>query len=357
MYSVSDGSLKPLGPANVPTSYDGGEFTPDGKSVLVLSDRGGEFERLIRIDVASGAETVLDDGHWGVETFDLSRDGKVIAYATNEDGISRIALRDFKSGKRLPAPPLPNGVVVALSFSPDSKKLAINLSAPNVARDVWTWTLATHRLERWTDSELGGLDPASFADPKLIHFKSFDGLSIPALVYAPKATAGRHPVIVYLHGGPDSQERPDFYSTYQYWVKELGATVIAPNIRGSSGYGRTYVDADNGYKRENVYKDLSALLDWINAQPDMDSRRVVFFGGSAAGLLVLGGLARFPDRVAGGVDIDGISDITSFSKRRKAIAAISDVPNMATNATPRCARFSSASRRSAWPTGSQVRCW
>jgi dipeptidyl aminopeptidase/acylaminoacyl peptidase len=310
---LSDGSLKPLGPANVPTSYDGGEFTHDGKAVLVLSDRGGEFKRLIRIDLASGAETMLDgDDHWGVETFDLSRDGKVIAYATNEDGISRIALRDFKSGKRLPAPPLPNGVVVALSFSPDSKKLAINLSAPNVARDVWTWTLATHRLERWTDSELGGLDPASFADPKLIHFKSFDGLSIPALVYAPKAIPGRHPVIVYLHGGPDSQERPDFYSTYQYWVKELGATVIAPNIRGSSGYGRTYVDADNGYKRENVYKDLSALLDWIGTQPDMDSRRVVFFGGSAAGLLVLGGLARFPDRVAGGVDIDGISDITSF---------------------------------------------
>lgn len=307
---LADGSLRRLGP-QTDASYEGGRFTPDGKAVLVLSDRGGEFKQLIRIDIASGAETVLSgDDHWGVEAFDLSPDGKTLAYSIDEDGISRVILRDMASGGLLPAPPLPKGVLVALAFSPKSTKLAINLSTPNVARDVWSWILADNKLERWTFSEIGGLDPASFAKAKLIHFKSFDGLSIPAFVYSPK-TAGRHPVILSVHGGPDSQDRPEFVSTYQYWVRELGAAVVTPNIRGSTGYGRSYTDADNGYKRENVFKDIAALLDWIGRQPDLDSRRVVIYGGSAAGLLVLGGLVRFPDRLAGGVDIDGISDITS----------------------------------------------
>ncbi len=265
-------------------NYLGGKFTPDGKAVILLSDLGKEFIHLVRIDLGSDAVTVLNPAdQWDVEAFDVSPDGKTIAYSLDEDGISRVVIRDAVTGAPLPSPPLPRGVLIALKFSPDGKSLAVNLTSPKVARDMWAWSLDTHKLVRWTQSELGGLNPDNLHDADLIHFASFDGKQIPAFAYG-RVAGEKRPVILYVHGGPDAQDRPEFFATFQYWMNEVGAVVIAPNIRGSTGYGRSYTEADNGDRREIIYKDISALLDWVAQQPDLDPHRVVIYGGSAAGL-------------------------------------------------------------------------
>jgi dipeptidyl aminopeptidase/acylaminoacyl peptidase len=167
-------------------------------------------------------------------------------------------------------------------------------------------------LDRWTFSELGGLDPATLVAPSLVRFRSFDGLQVPAFVYKPRAAAGRRPVIISIHGGPEAQSRPGFNTTVQYWVNELGAAVIVPNVRGSDGYGKAYLALDNAEKREDSVKDIGALLDWISTQPDLDPTRVVVHGGSYGGYMVLASMVHYNDRLAGGVDIVGISNWTTF---------------------------------------------
>ena len=178
------------------------------------------------------------------------------------------------------------------------------------------YDLTDDSLTRWTFSELGGLNPDSFVEPELIRYPTFDQVdgkqrTIPAFVYKPKGP-GPHPVLVSIHGGPESQARPQFSSTIQYWVNELGLAVVVPNVRGSSGYGKTYVALDNGFKREDSVKDIGALLDWISTQTDLDQDRTVVFGGSYGGYMVLATMTNYPDRIAGGINIVGISSFVTF---------------------------------------------
>jgi dipeptidyl aminopeptidase/acylaminoacyl peptidase len=293
-------------------SMDGGRFSADGKTVFLVSDEGAEFARLVRIDLATGARTVLSgDLSWDVERFELSRDGRVIAYSVNEGGLSRLKLMDARSGRALPAPDLPQGVLTGLGFDRDGRRLGLSLSTPSSPGDVWVYDLRARKLVRWTESEIGGLAPQRFASPSLITYDSFDGRQIPAFLYTPDRP-GRHPVIITIHGGPEGQSRPNFSPSAQYWVNELGAAVLAPNVRGSTGYGKTYVGLDNGFKREDSVKDIGALLDWIARQPNLDPSRVVVYGGSYGGYMVLASLTHFNDRLAGGVDIVGISNFVTF---------------------------------------------
>lgn len=297
-----------------PVSYGGAVLTPDGRSVIAASDEGADFRRLVEISLADGAMTALnEDARWDVEDFDLSDDGRILAYVTNEDGFSKVHLRDLRTRRALPQPELPVGVVGAVKFSPDGRSLAINMSTPASSGDVWAWDVAgAGGLTRWTQSEVGPIDASTFVTPELVRFASFDGLSIPAFVYRPAAAEGRRPVIIDIHGGPEGQSRPGFNTTYQQWVADLGATVIVPNVRGSTGYGKAYVAMDNGPLRQNSVKDIGALLDWIATQPDLDPERVVVHGGSYGGFMVLASLAAYPERLAGAVDIVGISNFVSF---------------------------------------------
>jgi dipeptidyl aminopeptidase/acylaminoacyl peptidase len=309
---LTDGSLRRLLPT-AETEFRGGIFTADDRAVLTLSNLGEEHSRLVRIDIATDSASVMSMGrNWDVEQADVSADGKLLAYSTNEDGVSRVEVRKLADGKRLQVPPLPNGVVDTLAFSPDSTLLAIGLSTPATPRDVWSWSVGARTLTRWTSSGLGGLTTLPLVEPKGIRVPTSDGRTVPAFVYSPASDEPKRPVIIVIHGGPASQERPDFFLTYQFWMAELGATVLAPNVRGSTGYGRSYADADNGFRREDVLHDVEALLNWIARQPDLDPQRVVVYGGSAAGLVVLGSLAHFPERIAGGVSIAGISDLPTF---------------------------------------------
>lgn len=293
-------------------AYSGGEFTPDGRALIVLSDENSQFQRLVRIDLATGARQVISpDLNWSVETFDLSHDGRTIAYVVNDAGRSTLHLMDARTLRPLRGPQLPAGIVSGVSFDPEDNRLAFTLNSATAPGDVYTWDLRRRQLTRWTRSETGGIPPETFVEPELITWTSFDGREISGFIYRPRAP-GPHPVVITIHGGPESQFRPGFSSTIQYWVNELGIAVIAPNVRGSDGYGKDFLALDNGPLREDSVRDIGALLDWIDAQASLDNDRVVVYGGSYGGYMVLASMVHYNDRLAGGVDIVGISNFVSF---------------------------------------------
>ncbi len=318
LLDITTGKMSEIAASAGKTAYSGGIFMPGRKSILLLSDKGADTQRLVEMDLATGAETVLTPGlKWDVEDFTLTADGRTLAYAVNEDGYSTVRVIDMKTKRALPQPKLPMAVISGLKFSNDGSKLAIGLSTPKSAGDIWSWDLRAAKLTRWTTSELGGLDADKLVEPTLVRFNSFDGLSIPAFVYKP-ATRGPAPVIIDIHGGPESQSRPAFNPIHQHMVAELGAAVIVPNVRGSAGYGKTYVQLDNAEKREDSVKDIGALLDWIKTQPDLDSSRIVVYGQSYGGYMVLAAMTHYADRLAGGVDRYGISNWITFLNNTEA---------------------------------------
>jgi len=315
---VASGKLTPIGP-NRKIGYQGAAFVDGGAGVLALSDDGAEHARPVVIDVKSGKVRDLEpNAKWGSEAMDVSPDGKVVALSVNEEGYSTLVLRDVATGKALPGPKLPQGVLTAAKFSPDGTKIGLSLSTSTSSGDVWSYDLKSSELTRWTESELGGLSSANLVEPSLFRYPTFDGKQIPAFIYKPKAAAkgsvgaGKLPVVIQIHGGPEGQEQPNFNPRRQSWVNELGAAVIIPNVRGSSGYGKTYMGLDNAEKREDSVKDIGALLDWVAKQPDLDASRVAVVGQSYGGYMVLAVAGHYNDRIAGAIDLYGISDWVTF---------------------------------------------
>jgi dipeptidyl aminopeptidase/acylaminoacyl peptidase len=316
---LATGQASRIRETTTPVAYRGAEFTRDGASIITTSDEGSETVRLVEIRLSDGRLTPLTEpSNWDVDGFDLSDNGRLLAWSTNVDGYSRLEVRDLVTRRALPQPDLPAGVLGGLTFSPDGARLAITLATPSSSGDVWSWDVTGGELTRWTRSEIGPLDPATFVTPDLVRYPSFDGLQIPAFVYRPRALEGRRPVIIDIHGGPEAQARPGFSPNFQQWVADLGAVVIVPNVRGSSGYGKTWLAADNGPLRQNAVRDIGALLDWIATQPDLDTERVVVHGGSYGGFMVLASLAAYSDRLAGAVNIFGIANFVTFLENTEA---------------------------------------
>ena len=296
--------------------YEDSRFTPDGEAILTITDHNSDVRRLVEIDVATGKRTpVTPELKWDIDGYDVTDDGRFIAYAINEDGFSRVRIIERATGRELARPDLPGGVLTGLKFMPGgSRYLAISMSTARSAGDVWTWDGVAGKLLRWTNSELGPLDPKTLAEPKLIRFLSFDGLSVPAFVYRPANVAPgvKTPVILDIHGGPESQTRPQWNPGAQYMANMLGATVILPNVRGSDGYGKRFLNLDNGPKREDSVKDIGALLDWVARQPNLDASKVAVYGQSYGGYMSLAVMMHYSDRLAGGVERYGISDFITF---------------------------------------------
>ncbi|MBA3577545.1 MAG: S9 family peptidase [Sphingomonas sp.] len=315
LLDVASGRATELAWTRDPARYQQARFSPSGTSVLVVTDHGSDLLRLVEIDIASGRRTmVTPQARWEVEGFDVSNDGRLIAYSLNEDGFSRVRLIDRSTGREVARPELPGGVLTGFDFSPDGRSLAVSLSTPTSAGDVWALDLASGRLDRWTNSELGPVEPRSLSEPQLIRFQSFDGLSVPAFVYRPTGVApgARTPVVIDIHGGPEAQTRPRWNPISQQIANELGATVILPNVRGSDGYGKRYLNLDNGPKREDSVKDIGALLDWVARQPNLDSSKVAVYGQSYGGYMSLASMIHYSDRLVGGVERYGISDFITF---------------------------------------------
>jgi dipeptidyl aminopeptidase/acylaminoacyl peptidase len=312
------GALKPLTPrGGEKVAYYGGKFARDGQSVFTASDRGSEFHRLVRIDLATGKETPLTtDIPWDIEDFSLARDNRTLAFVANEDGISKLHLLDPRTGRERRAPALPLGVIGGLKFHENNRDLAFTMSSARSPSDVYSLDTQTGTVERWTESESGGLDTASFAEPELVKLKSFDGLAFSVFVTRPdpKKFPGPRPSVVIIHGGPESQSRPQFMARMNYMVNELGVALVVPNVRGSAGYGKTFLTLDNGYKREDSVKDIGALIDWIRGDARLDGNRVAVYGGSYGGYMVLASLVHFSDKLRCGVDVVGVSHFVTFLK-------------------------------------------
>ena len=304
--------LTPKGDSKV--NYGGGFFSKDGKGAYVTTDRDSEFHRLASIDLATGQHTYLSTAiSWDVSDFNLSEDGRTIAFVANEDGYGALHLLDTASGKELPVPELPRGNLSGPTWHRNSHELGFNVSSARSSGDVYSLDVQTGKVDRWTESETGGLNPTALQEPTLIHWKSWDGRTISGFLYNPPASfTGARPVIVDIHGGPESQFHPNFIGRYNYWLNELGIALIFPNVRGSSGYGKTFLSLDNGFLREGSYKDINTLFDWIQTQPSLDSNRIMVTGGSYGGFMTLAVATNYNDRIRCSVDIVGPSNLVTF---------------------------------------------
>ena len=291
-------------------------FAPDGKGIVLTSTNGSEFNRLCWYDLGTRKLTVLtSDIPWDVESTDLSKDGRKLAFTTNENGLSKLYILDTGTRSYEAVQGLPVGLIGGLEWTADGRSLGLTLSTHLSSSDVFEYNTATRALVRWTESENGGMDLSDLPAPELVTWPSFDARAISGFLYRPATRfTGKRPVIISIHGGPEGQSRPGFQGRNNFFITELGAAIIYPNVRGSSGYGKTFLDLDNGFKREESVKDIGALLDWIARQPDLDADRVMVTGGSYGGYMTLAVSVTYSDRIRCALDVVGISNFNTFLK-------------------------------------------
>jgi dipeptidyl aminopeptidase/acylaminoacyl peptidase len=295
-------------------AYNYAAFSTDGKGIFALTDKDSEFVRLAYIDLATRTHTCLTTAiPWDIDEFALSYDRSRIAFISNEEGASILHVRDLANGKELPVPAMPLGLISGLQWHRNGRDIGFTYINPRSADDAYALDIESGKVERWTTSELGGLNSETFAVPELIKWKSFDQRTISGFLYRPAAGfMGKRPLIIDIHGGPEGQAQPDFIGQNNYLLNELGVAIIYPNVRGSSGFGKTFLQLDNGFKREDSYKDIAALLDWVKTRPDLDSERVMVTGGSYGGHMTLAIAAFYPERIRCAVEVVGISNLVTF---------------------------------------------
>lgn len=317
-------------------------FTRDGRYVIFGTNDNREYYQLARMDLQTKRVETLDDASWDLDGTEMSEDGRMYAYTLNRDGFSELYLREVGADGTLGPKNAPinlpgKGVVGAMEFSRDNRKLAFSFNGARFNADVWVYDLGSRSLSQLTHSSRAGIPQATFSEPELIHFKTFDGREIPAWYYRPQASAqvnalsgpaniqvtvsnntlsvsaGRLPVIVSVHGGPEGQERPSFSGIYQYFLSR-GYAILAPNVRGSTGYGKSYTHLDDVRKREDSVKDLAAAVEWLKTEGGADPRRIAVMGGSYGGYMTLAAITLYPDLWAAAVDTVGIANFESFLK-------------------------------------------
>jgi dipeptidyl aminopeptidase/acylaminoacyl peptidase len=307
-------ALTPRGEHKV--AYLAAEFAADGTGVYVTTDKDHEFQRLARIDLATGAHTYYTTAiPWDVGEFDVSPDGRTIAFVTNEEGTSVLRLLDTASGKEKPVLKLGlgAGVIGSVSWHKNNRDVGFTYNSARSASDAHSIDVVTGKVERWTESELGGLNASAFAPAELVRWKTFDGKMISGFLYKPPARfTGRRPVIVNIHGGPEGQSFPIFLGRSNFYLNELGVAIVFPNVRGSTGFGKTFGTLDDGFKREDSVKDIGALLDWIGTRPDLDASRIMVTGGSYGGYMTLAVATHYNDRIRCSLDVVGISNFVTF---------------------------------------------
>ena len=314
---VATGAVTPLDPSGKKVGIRAAKFAPDGRGIYLISDEDSEFAQLRYLDpVTHQTRKISPDIQWDVEDFDVSIDGHYIAYVVNEDGHSRLTVLDTQRKLELTPPGLPDGPIFNLRFDLTGKRLALSAEGAQTPRDVYVFDVPKAALERWTRSEVGPLDPNNATGAELIHYPTWDRVNgkqrmLSAYVYRPHST-GPCPVVINIHGGPEAQYRPQWDPFVQFLVNELGYAVISPNVRGSSGYGKSFLRLDNGVLREDAVRDIGSLLFWIGLQPAFDREHVAVMGGSYGGYMALASLAAYSDRLRGGIDVSGISNFVTF---------------------------------------------
>lgn len=298
-------------------AYDYAQFSADGKGIYLTTDRDSEFLRLAYMDLASKKVMFLSESiKWNIELFTLSPDRKTLAFVSNEDGVSRLHLLDTSSRKERPVTWPRVGVISNLRWHNNSSDLAFSFVSARSIWDIYALNTTTGKSERWVKGTSSGLDADKFSEPEVIHWKSFDDRQISGFLYRPPAKfSGKRPVIIDIHGGPDDEARPDFNGADNYFINELGVVKIYPNVRGSTGYGKTFLKLDNGFKREDAIKDIGALLDWIKTQPSLDSDRVLVTGVSYGGYVALSVAATYSDQIRAAESISGPTNLVTSNER------------------------------------------
>lgn len=320
---IATGKVTTLNLSDHHASCKWGIWSGTGKGIFFTSDENNQFSHLFYWNLETGTKQNLTSQiHWDVEEMSLSPNGRLLAFAANENGTCRLYLLNTETFVYHPVPDLPMGRINGLKWHPDGDQLALTINTPVSPSDVFVWQLSSKKLTRWTFSEVGGLNPDRFIMPDLIHYSTFDKVNgqirqIPAYYYKPQNATKPYPVLIYIHGGPESQYRPDFLPVFQYYLIELGIAIVAPNVRGSLGYGKDFLTLDNGFKREDSVKDIGSLIDWIGTRPELDHNRIAVMGGSYGGYMVLASMTHFNHRLCCGIDIVGISNFVTFLKNTK----------------------------------------
>lgn len=306
-----------INPADKKIAYGQAYWARNGKGVYLVSDQFSNFKQLLYYELETKHNDILTKQiPWDIEEFELSPSGDTIVFVSNEGGISKLYFLNTKT-RTITRAHLPDGLIYNLKFQPDGMQLAMVINTPTSPSDVYTLNLKEKIFIRWTYSEVAGIDTSSFSQAQLIHYQTFDSIDgeprlIPAFYYKPTTFKPPYPVLIMCHGGPESQYTPGFYTIIQFYLNKIGIAVIAPNIRGSSGYGKEYVTLDNGYKREDAVKDIGALLDWIDKQPELDASRICIEGGSYGGYMVLASMVHYSNRLRCGMGSVGISNFVTF---------------------------------------------
>ena len=292
-----------------------GDFKRDNSGLYVYSDRDGEFRELMLYRFSTGLLTPLTRQiPWDISGGTGTGDGSYFAAQANVDGRDELRLFDARSFKELPLPKLAAGSVGMSRFHRQLSELAFAINGAQAPNQVFSLDPLKGTVEQWTRGEAPpGVEVGGFNDPQIIRWTSFDGRVISGLLnLPPQRFDGKRPVLIQIHGGPESQAKMGFMGRYNHFIDELGVAVIEPNVRGSSGYGKSFLALDNGRKREDSVKDIGALLDWIATQPRLDASRVVVCGGSYGGYMSLAVAATYAERIAGAIDVVGISSFVTF---------------------------------------------
>jgi dipeptidyl aminopeptidase/acylaminoacyl peptidase len=315
---TASGALTALDAKSVKAGITTARFAPSGHGVYVVTDEDSEFMQLkFKDPVTHESRRVTPEAGWDVEDFDVSADGRYVAYVLNEDGRSHLKLLDTQTHQSIEAVGLPEGRIGNPRFDRSGRRLAMTIDGSVSPRDVYVYDVEAATATRWTRSEAGPIDLRTLVAPELVHFPTWDRVNghprmLSAWVYRPAHAAGSTPVVIDIHGGPESEYRPEWDPFEQFLVNELGYTVVAPNVRGSSGYGKGFLALDNGLLREDAVRDIGSLLVWIGVQPTFDRDRVVVMGGSYGGYLALASLINYGERLRGGIDVVGISNFVTF---------------------------------------------
>jgi Dipeptidyl aminopeptidases/acylaminoacyl-peptidases len=319
---IKTGSLFPLHDTTDIASEEIGAFGPasgpNDNNVFFTSDKDTDFRSLRYLDFSTKKETILTPKiRWDVGEIALSKNRMLLTFSVNEDGFTRLYLMNTKTFTFKPLLKLTKGIINRLRFHPSGAALAMSIKTPRQPESVYALDLSDFSLTCWIHGESGGLDTNLMSVPEIIHYPTFDSLRgkprlVPCFFFKPSLKKFPSPVLIMVHGGPESQYWPAFSPSIQFYTGELGIVVLAPNVRGSAGYGKTYLDLDNSTKREDAVRDIGALLDWIARQPVLDASRVAIRGGSYGGYMALASMVHYNDRLSAGIDLYGISNFLTY---------------------------------------------
>jgi dipeptidyl aminopeptidase/acylaminoacyl peptidase len=319
-----------LTPHEGPGSFDGGTFSPDGATVYLGSDKDRDLQAFARVRLGANGtpvpiEVVASRDGAELSAYAVSEDGKIAALVWNIAGRSEMALLDLATSKLTPVPNLPGEIVGGVTFSKDAGLIAMTASGAAAPPDIWILHRASGRFTRVTESPHAGVDLDALARPELVRFPAHDGLELTGWLYRPRGAGAPGPLVLSFHGGPEGQERPSFNSTYQALVSR-GIAVLAPNVRGSSGFGKKFVNLDNGSLRADGVRDIKSCADYAVRAGVANPRRIGIMGGSYGGYMVMAGLTRYPEIFAAGADLFGVVNFeTFFAHTEPWMAAISTI--------------------------------